>query len=86
MKTSKQIIKEILPYLYGIILFSMISFQFYHYNAFISKGPRFTAYDGQELCERVKRLESESYGFKDSNLPQLPCNYAAADQQKATKE
>lgn len=47
-----------------------ISFQVYHYNQFVNKGPRFTAYDGQELCERVKRLESESYGFKNSGFPQ----------------
>lgn len=32
---------------------------------FISKGPRFTAQDGQALCERVQKLEPQ---------PQ-PCRY-----------
>lgn len=86
MRINRQAIKEILPYLFGVILMFMIAYQLIQDSQFIKKGPRFTAYDGQELCERVKRLESESYGFKDSNLQQLPCNYAAADQQKETKE
>ena len=28
-----------------------------HINAFIARGPRFTAQDGQALCERVRVLE-----------------------------
>ena len=42
---------------------------------FISAGPRFTAYDGQELCERVRELETYSYGYKDSGRKPLNCNY-----------
>ncbi len=36
----------------------------------MSKGPRFTAYDGQELCERVKRLED-----RNSLSIRMPCDY-----------
>ena len=28
------------------------------FEQFVNKGPRFTAQDGQELCERLKSLES----------------------------
>ena len=35
-------------------------------NRFIQQGPRFTAADGQALCERVQKLEPQ---------PQ-PCRYA----------
>lgn len=35
-------------------------------NSFISAGARFTAQDGQKLCERIKSLELELYGFINS--------------------
>jgi uncharacterized membrane protein len=35
-------------------------------SRFVSKGPRFTAQDGQALCERIRALEKN---------PQ-PCGYA----------
>lgn len=35
-------------------------FEFQHYTSrFVSKGPRFTAMDGQALCERVRAMEKE---------------------------
>lgn len=37
---------------------------------FQSKGPRFTAQDGQALCERVQKLEQEP----------KPCEYAGRNQ------
>ena len=40
-----------------------------------SIGPRFTAQDGQELCERVKALEEHSYGFANAGLKVLDCRY-----------
>ncbi len=40
-------------------------------NNFMSKGPRFTAQDGYELCEKVKILARYSIGFQQSGL-QLP--------------
>ena len=44
-------------------------------NRFAAKGPRFTAQDGQALCERVKALEEHSYGFANAGLKPLDCNY-----------
>lgn len=44
-------------------------------NAFMAKGARFTAQDGQALCERVRTLEQLSYGFRDSGLKRLVCEY-----------
>lgn len=43
--------------------------------AFISVGPRFTALDGQELCLRIKDLETFSYGFKNAGKNALDCSY-----------
>lgn len=42
---------------------------------FLSLGPRFTAFDGQELCERIKILEENSIEFKNNNHSPLPCSY-----------
>jgi len=44
-------------------------------QAFMNVGPRFTARDGQELCERLQRLEQHVYG-SDSPLAVEPCEYA----------
>jgi len=44
----------------------LITLQAIHYlefqdrmQSFVSKGPRFTANDGQALCERIQKLEKE---------------------------
>ena len=42
-------------------------------DAFMARGPRFTAHDGQVLCERVRTLEQSSYGYKDSG--KIPLSY-----------
>lgn len=42
---------------------------------FMSAGSRFTAQDGQELCERVRALEALSYGFRDSRKSSITCEY-----------
>lgn len=44
-------------------------------KSFVSAGPRFTAQDGQELCERVKAPESFSYGYRDAGKQPLDCRY-----------
>lgn len=44
-------------------------------DSFVSKGPRFTAQDGQELCERVAELEKHSIGFQRSGIVHPPCRY-----------
>ena len=46
-------------------------------QSFVSAGPRFTSQDGQELCERVKALESFSYGYRDAGKKPLDCQYGA---------
>ena len=44
-------------------------------QSFVSVGPRFTAQDGQALCERVKALEVYSYGYRDAGKKPLDCSY-----------
>lgn len=48
-------------------------------DKFIGAGPRFTAYDGQELCERIRELETYSYGYKDLGRKPLNCVYSSGD-------
>ena len=52
--------------LFFFLLFGMFTFQVVNYiefseqmSRFANKGPRFTAQDGQSLCERVRALEKE---------------------------
>lgn len=42
---------------------------------FMNAGPRFTGYDGQELCQRVRMLEELSIGFRKAGHKPLECNY-----------
>ena len=53
--------------LYGmaILVILMAAYQVVDYTLFRTKGPRFTAVDGQALCERVRALEK---------VP-MPCDY-----------
>ena len=44
-------------------------------HAFMAQGARFTAQDGQDLCERVRALEERSYGFKDAGKTPMSCDY-----------
>lgn len=44
-------------------------------QTFVNAGPRFTAQNGQELCERVKALETVSYGYRDAGKKPLDCSY-----------
>lgn len=63
-------VSSVITYVIAIVLLLSVSFQSYHYNQFVNKGPRFTAYDGQELCERVQKIEER--------VPlsvRLPCDY-----------
>ena len=41
--------------------------------AFVNAGPRFTAYDGKELCEYQNVVAEHSIGFQQSGLPMLDC-------------
>ena len=42
---------------------------------FMTQGPRFTAFDGQALCERIRALEEFSYGYRDAGRLPLDCDY-----------
>lgn len=53
----------------------IVSAQQAQIEKFISAGPRFTARDGQDLCERVRTLEAASYGYRDAGRKPLDCDY-----------
>lgn len=59
----------------GVLIAGSVLFQFFQIYAFMSAGPRFTAQDGQELCQRVQALEKYSYGFHDAGKRVDSCNY-----------
>jgi hypothetical protein len=42
-------------------------------SQFVNAGPRFTAYDGKELCEYQNLIAKYSIGFQQSGLPMLDC-------------
>lgn len=51
-------------YLIGIVLvIAFATYQVFDYLMFRNKGARFTAHDGQALCERIQKLDG------------LPCRY-----------
>ena len=66
---------KILGIILGILISINLIFQEISWYNFKNAGARFTAKNGQELCLRIKRLEEVSYGFKDSQLPILKCEY-----------
>ena len=43
-------------------------------TSFVNAGPRFTAYDGKELCEYQNVIAKHSIGFQQSGLPLLDCD------------
>ena len=49
----------------GAMVAASLAFQIWQLHRFINAGPRFTAADGQALCERVQKLEPQP----------LPCEY-----------
>ena len=59
----------------GLIFSVSLVFQLWQVYRFVNSGPRFTRYDGQELCERVKALEVYSYGYRDAGKKPLDCSY-----------
>lgn len=66
---------KILGIILGIAISISMLFQYKQWSDFKNAGKRFTAVDGQELCLRVQQLEEHSYGFKNRQIPILPCNY-----------
>lgn len=78
-------LKEIIPYLIGVVMSLSIAFQWYHYqefvkrmNQFTSKGPRFTAIDGQHLCEKIKQFENrerKNHPEEYIDIEKIECNY-----------
>lgn len=61
--------------LIGVIAALSLLFQAWQLHRFISAGPRFTAQDGQTLCERVAELERHSIGFQQAHIPSPPCRF-----------
>lgn len=61
-----------------IIALSSVAIQLWQLWAFVQAGPRFTAEDGQALCERVTALERESIGFQQAGRASPPCSYFPA--------
>ena len=42
---------------------------------FMQQGARFTAQDGQALCERVRALEQASEGYRNAGKAPPACTY-----------
>jgi len=59
----------------GLIFSVSLVFQLWQVYRFVNSGPRFTAFDGEKLCQRVRRLESVSYGFSDVKISSEDCRY-----------
>lgn len=59
----------------GLFFSLSLSIQGYQLWQFVHRGARFTAADGQVLCERVRELETRSYGYRDAGESPLPCVY-----------
>ena len=62
-------------------IFGIIGYEYMQANylqerfaSFVSKGPRFTAYDGKELCEFSNIIAVNSIGFRQSGLNLLDCD------------
>lgn len=68
-------VKKGLFYLILIFVAFSVTFQGWQVLKFVNAGPRFTAIDGQELCERVRTLEQQSYGYRDAGKKPLACDY-----------
>ena len=60
-----------------LLLWSAVStwHQLDQMERFVAQGPRFTAADGQVLCERVRALEQAAYGYRDTGRTPLACDY-----------
>lgn len=59
----------------GLIFSASLAFQLWQVYRFVNSGPRFTAVDGEKLCQRVRRLELVSYGFADLKISSEDCHY-----------
>jgi hypothetical protein len=69
-----QVKKGLFHLLIIFVAFSII-FQVWQVWKFVNAGARFTALDGQELCERIRTLEQQSYGYRDAVKKPLNCEY-----------
>lgn len=73
---------DILSFVIFVVLSAMVAHQYFVQNQFnddlkkfVSVGPRFTADDGEVLCERVRTLETLSHGYREAKKPVSSCNY-----------
>jgi len=68
--------------LLGILISASLGFQCWQLYQFVNIGSRFTAKDGQALCERVKALEERvkalkerPQGYRDAGKTPMSCDY-----------
>lgn len=66
-------LSEIILYCIALIITLTLSYEFYQQRQMMIKGTQFSQQASAYFCERIKRLESVSYGFQDSKLPSGPC-------------
>jgi len=69
------VIKKIFIYFVGGLFVFSLAVQFYSFYSFKSAGSRFTAKDGQFLCEHIKIIETYSKGYRESKAPVITCNF-----------
>ena len=53
--------------------------------AFIAAGPRFTAFDGQKLCDQLRHLAEHSFGWKKSGHPLPDCDFLKEPKKETPK-
>lgn len=63
----------------GLLFAASLLFQAWQLYRFVHQGARFTAADGQALCQRVQALERHSYGYRDAGQAPLSCDYGLHD-------
>lgn len=68
-------VKQVLIGLLLALVVTPMGFQLWQIWNFQQQGARFTAQDGQQLCERVADLERRSYGYRDAGKMPLTCDY-----------
>lgn len=68
-------IKQILLGSLLSLLVASLGVQFWQTWRFKQQGARFTAQDGQALCERVRALEQASIGFQQAGKVSPPCQF-----------
>lgn len=67
--------KRVLGILLGGVFAGSLFFQALQLYRFVQQGARFTAQDGEMLCQRIRALEQASYGYRDAGKTPAICEY-----------